>query len=1530
MTFLQVARRPGNDLLFSLWLALVAAGLVLHFLADVFQQRHPGFPLLPVLISAGASFAGAHCLTIAIARKSVPGFAVYQPFVGGDRYIVLQAIGYLGLVFGGAISSFYFVYAFGGGRMMLIRSLAEPLRGLSSPAAGSPFYYGLLSAGGIISSTGSFILLQSMQSFRDPRFAPDGSQRSLLKRLSTPPTRETALVLMVTGANFIVCLTGGMVRELSFLCLSVYLFIHLACGFAVHGVIGWRHTPGYRLFNPFPAGGWAAALAQFFSWLLFSVAVEGGVLLMQPGAPLVAYVALASIGVLSVTSLLLFVRTRFFSAGYTKRGADDSGSQSSLSFAAHHGPFVLSITNGLVSLFMWSVSALQVLSPFEGVDIAPLSEGLAVCRAVTAVLMLGLPPLTHLAGSIKFPEHYDAWQPFQGPVEFILLQAIGWAFYTIAIVTGIMAVSGEPVFLDVYALAVLLSQLFVHSSVSVFRPGPTAASERRHQLSPSRMPTNSLRRGDAAAAASTPARLVFNGEMITAVLLVVSSIIFRIICDVTPRGAEMPVTVLVTSATAMWAIAAPLAHISGRDKGIPIFQPFSGPAEYVAMQAVGWTLYAIVLLLQVISAFEGSKDFTPLMYTMEGVVAALPFTMIAASVYFGFRKVTEQDAVPFLQLPEPMAVRRDDAASTPRKVCPTTNSPEKAIKNNAAQPQPSAADVAELHRLVSSASSPWVAQHLRSLLDDAVFASHAPLDGTPPQLSAIRESIASPNEHARSSSDSHDAAKSRAYGAARATIFVMCATSTTLFFLAADFSTVDRRRTALILAAAGCFCTTMASVGVHLVLGPLMNGAGYRAFMPFEGGFAFVAMQACGWSAYTVMLVLYLLYALELTSALAPLLVAGCLGALSQVLILLSTRRFSKKMTQDDPPTLLESHAEGAVAFLMFMGTFTFFHSYESFAAGKSSVSPFPIVCSCTCLVMAIPLTVRSLRKSTELWSVQEQLSSTPLQTPSKGRPNFSKAAHLPADTSPALTSRRGGMWDKNSGRVMLVRSVVTPPLMILEYFIFAALSMLPFCALYAAYYISNDYLRYAGLFLVSSKLLLPGIAVSLLLTLISRSAPQLTPRWFVRFRVATTTCVMYMIPTIIFVPTYVIGPFFYPTNGTYLWAFCVSWYVCVPPPWNRVVFRPINAGAIAWFLYSRWIVNAADPTNASEWIVTVVDMSIVVFWYKYNGRYAGKPEERGRFRSPRFIQFMKTWFFDDAAAYFNLRVVADPQMKGKLADPKNQFIFGFHPHGVFPATAMYGPHTEAWKRELGWNPTSYPVGHAATVLLNGPLVRDFVMALGARVVTRAGIDASIEDGHSPVIVTGGQSELIITRHSHSEMHIVTHHHGFVKIAVRHRLPLVPMLSLGEQNVMDIVHLYRIQRLALKIVGFPAPFCPTGKWHLPLPNQTNLTLVVGPPLYPDADLSLDDTEGIQRFARRYFDSVKALFYEHRAAAGYPNMELFLHHGLPKSLPQRLCVPAASDPAVRDTANATTPAAGPSKAHTKKKTGGAVAQDRTKS
>ncbi|ESL08787.1 hypothetical protein TRSC58_03505 [Trypanosoma rangeli SC58] len=164
------------------------------------------------------------------------------------------------------------------------------------------------------------------------------------------------------------------------------------------------------------------------------------------------------------------------------------------------------------------------------------------------------------------------------------------------------------------------------------------------------------------------------------------------------------------------------------------------------------------------------------------------------------------------------------------------------------------------------------------------------------------------------------------------------------------------------------------------------------------------------------------------------------------------------------------------------------------------------------------------------------------------------------------------------------------------------------------------------------------------------------------------------------------------------------------------------------------------------------------------------------------------------------------------MRDSSNQYIFAFHPHGVFAGSALCGIFSEAWKQKIGYNAKTYVSTHEASVVFNIPIIRDFNLSLGALSVTRAAIESSLSSGNSPLIVVGGQAELTLTKRSNKVMSLITYHHGFVRLALRHGVPLVPVISFAEQNVLSIVSAPTMQRATLKVLGFPFPIIPEGRW----------------------------------------------------------------------------------------------------------------------
>ena len=73
------------------------------------------------------------------------------------------------------------------------------------------------------------------------------------------------------------------------------------------------------------------------------------------------------------------------------------------------------------------------------------------------------------------------------------------------------------------------------------------------------------------------------------------------------------------------------------------------------------------------------------------------------------------------------------------------------------------------------------------------------------------------------------------------------------------------------------------------------------------------------------------------------------------------------------------------------------------------------------------------------------------------------------------------------------------------------------------------------------------------------------------------------------------------------------------------------------------------------------------------------------------------------------------------------------------------------------------------------------------------------------------QAEIFTTTSYGNEVFLFRGHKGFVRMALRHRARLVPVLSMGEWELMDNVSWPRTQAFTRKLLGFPVPFAPYGE-----------------------------------------------------------------------------------------------------------------------
>lgn len=109
-------------------------------------------------------------------------------------------------------------------------------------------------------------------------------------------------------------------------------------------------------------------------------------------------------------------------------------------------------------------------------------------------------------------------------------------------------------------------------------------------------------------------------------------------------------------------------------------------------------------------------------------------------------------------------------------------------------------------------------------------------------------------------------------------------------------------------------------------------------------------------------------------------------------------------------------------------------------------------------------------------------------------------------------------------------------------------------------------------------------------------------------------------------------------------------------------------------------------------------------------------------------------------------------------------------------------------------------------------------------------------------------------------------------MALEHGVPLVPVLSLGENMSLENVYAPRVQAYTLRKLGVGFPIWPYGRWFSPLPNPTRKTVIFGRPI-PCPKKEKVEAEDVDRIHKLYYDQLKELFEAHKDQAGLPNCKL---------------------------------------------------------
>jgi len=284
---------------------------------------------------------------------------------------------------------------------------------------------------------------------------------------------------------------------------------------------------------------------------------------------------------------------------------------------------------------------------------------------------------------------------------------------------------------------------------------------------------------------------------------------------------------------------------------------------------------------------------------------------------------------------------------------------------------------------------------------------------------------------------------------------------------------------------------------------------------------------------------------------------------------------------------------------------------------------------------------------------------------------------------------------------------------------------------------------------------------------------------------------------------------------------------------------------------------------STSFWWITVT----YGIWYLYDR----KTPARGGRRIPVFRR-LPWWKW--LADYFPVKLIKTAEM-----DPSKNYIFGYHPHGMFATGAF----TNFASDMTGFR-TIFPGLTATLLVLAGqfqfPFFREYFMTSGACSVSRDSIEWLLTRegvGNVLVLIVGGAEEVLECRPGSYRV-VASTRRGFIRLALKHGASLVPVWSFGENDLFDQVpnpHGSKVRWVQEKIrslVGFaPAFFTGRGVFNYTfgiIAHRRPINTVVGAPI--DVEKIAEPSPAqIEALRQRYFMQLSALFDTHKTQYGVP-------------------------------------------------------------
>lgn len=170
-----------------------------------------------------------------------------------------------------------------------------------------------------------------------------------------------------------------------------------------------------------------------------------------------------------------------------------------------------------------------------------------------------------------------------------------------------------------------------------------------------------------------------------------------------------------------------------------------------------------------------------------------------------------------------------------------------------------------------------------------------------------------------------------------------------------------------------------------------------------------------------------------------------------------------------------------------------------------------------------------------------------------------------------------------------------------------------------------------------------------------------------------------------------------------------------------------------------------------------------------------------------RTIEFSRNFFlWKYFANYFPVNAILSTPLN---LDPKKNYIFVAFPHGIISVGPTIDFRSNYGKfRQFFPNHTPYSI----TLPLNFhvPFYRELVLAVGSCSSSKKSIEYLLSDpkgGNAIGLMAGGAAEVQYSQPGGIYKLVLRNRKGFIKLALKHGTPIVPLFSFGEIDLFDHV-----------------------------------------------------------------------------------------------------------------------------------------------